>query len=102
MDRARTRMNIPSSERLTNTMLLVGRSQVKNEDGESALCQASVRQAGRCRMKAFRLCALATPSASPGRKSGVVGVHMPSPFPRMDPYLEGELWTNFHTQFAVE
>lgn len=27
---------------------------------------------------------------------------MPSPFPGMDPYLEGELWTNFHTQFAVE
>jgi hypothetical protein len=26
---------------------------------------------------------------------------MPSPFPGMDPYLEGELWTNFHTQFAV-
>jgi hypothetical protein len=20
----------------------------------------------------------------------------------MDPYLEGELWTNFHTQFAVD
>ena len=27
---------------------------------------------------------------------------MPSPFPGTDPYLEGELWTNFHTQFAVE
>lgn len=27
---------------------------------------------------------------------------MPSPFPGMDPYLEGELWSNFHTQFAVE
>jgi hypothetical protein len=26
---------------------------------------------------------------------------MPSPFPGMDPYLEGELWTNFHTQLAV-
>jgi hypothetical protein len=27
---------------------------------------------------------------------------MPSPFPGMDPYLEGELWSNFHSQFAVE
>lgn len=27
---------------------------------------------------------------------------MPSPFPGMGPFLEGELWTNFHTQFAVE
>jgi Protein of unknown function (DUF4058) len=26
---------------------------------------------------------------------------MPSPFPGMDPYLEGVLWTNFHTQLAV-
>jgi hypothetical protein len=27
---------------------------------------------------------------------------MPSPFPGMDPYLEGELWSNFHNQLAVE
>jgi len=27
---------------------------------------------------------------------------MPSPFPGMDPYLEGEMWTTFHHQFAVE
>jgi Protein of unknown function (DUF4058) len=27
---------------------------------------------------------------------------MPSPFPGMDPYLEGELWSNFHSQLAVE
>src|SRR5438552_2006552 len=27
---------------------------------------------------------------------------MPSPFQGMDHDLEGELWTNFHTQFAVE
>src|SRR5438046_6743320 len=27
---------------------------------------------------------------------------MPSPFPGMDPYLEGSLWTSFHTQLAVE
>src|SRR5437868_7391770 len=27
---------------------------------------------------------------------------MPSPFPGMDPYLEGELWSSFHVQFAVE
>lgn len=27
---------------------------------------------------------------------------MPSPFPGMDPYLESDLWTPFHTQFAVE
>jgi hypothetical protein len=27
---------------------------------------------------------------------------MPSPFPGMDPYLEGPLWTGFHTQFCVE
>lgn len=27
---------------------------------------------------------------------------MPSPFPGMDPYLEGELWTTFHIQLAVE
>ena len=27
---------------------------------------------------------------------------MPSPFPGMDPYLESDLWTTFHTQFAVE
>src|SRR5437762_1812803 len=27
---------------------------------------------------------------------------MPSPFPGMDPYLEGELWTNCHTQLAAE
>ncbi len=27
---------------------------------------------------------------------------MPSPFPGMDPYFEGELWTSFHTQFGVE
>lgn len=27
---------------------------------------------------------------------------MPSPFPGMDPYLEGSLWTTFHATFAVE
>jgi hypothetical protein len=27
---------------------------------------------------------------------------MPSPFPGMDPYLEGDLWTSFHILFAVE
>lgn len=27
---------------------------------------------------------------------------MPSPFPGMDPYLEGELWTTFHAQLAAE
>src|SRR5262245_49327381 len=27
---------------------------------------------------------------------------MASPFPGMDPFLEGDLWTSFHTQFAVE
>ena len=27
---------------------------------------------------------------------------MPSPFPGMDPYLEGPLWTNVHTQISVE
>ncbi len=27
---------------------------------------------------------------------------MHSPFPGMDPYLEGELWSTFHAQFAIE
>jgi hypothetical protein len=27
---------------------------------------------------------------------------MPSPFPGMDPYLEGNDWTSFHTHFATE
>jgi Protein of unknown function (DUF4058) len=27
---------------------------------------------------------------------------MPSPFPGMDPYLEGDDWTSFHTYFATE
>ena len=27
---------------------------------------------------------------------------MPSPFPGMDPYIEGDLWTPFHTQIGVE
>ena len=27
---------------------------------------------------------------------------MPSPFPGMDPYLEGEMWTTFHHQFAAQ
>ncbi|HZK81443.1 MAG TPA: DUF4058 family protein [Humisphaera sp.] len=27
---------------------------------------------------------------------------MPSPFPGMDPYLEGPLWTSVHTQLSVE
>lgn len=27
---------------------------------------------------------------------------MPSPFPGMDPYLEGELWTSFHAVFVPE
>src|SRR5690348_5841049 len=27
---------------------------------------------------------------------------MPSPFPGMDPYLEGPLWTSVHSQMAVE
>src|SRR5829696_3953267 len=30
------------------------------------------------------------------------GENMPSPFPGMDPYLEGSLWTNVHTQLSVE
>src|SRR5262245_57020856 len=29
-------------------------------------------------------------------------IPMPSPFPGMDPYLEGELWTTLHIQLAVE
>jgi hypothetical protein len=27
---------------------------------------------------------------------------MPSPFPGMDPYIEGEMWVPFHTELAVE
>ena len=27
---------------------------------------------------------------------------MPSPFPGMDPYLEGDDWTSFHAHFATE
>src|SRR5258708_1463446 len=27
---------------------------------------------------------------------------MPSPFPGMDPYLEGSLWTTVHAELAVE
>ena len=27
---------------------------------------------------------------------------MPSPFPGMDPFLEGDDWTSFHTHFATE
>lgn len=27
---------------------------------------------------------------------------MPSPFPGMDPYLEGSLWTTFHFAFGAE
>ena len=27
---------------------------------------------------------------------------MPSPFPGMDPFIEGDLWTPFHTQMGVE
>ncbi len=27
---------------------------------------------------------------------------MPSPFPGMDPYLEGSLWTTFHFSLAAE
>src|SRR5438876_8872006 len=27
---------------------------------------------------------------------------MPSPFPGMDPYLEGNDWTSFHTHLATE
>lgn len=27
---------------------------------------------------------------------------MPSPFPGMDPYFEGDLWTTFHTQLGVD
>jgi hypothetical protein len=27
---------------------------------------------------------------------------MPSPFPGMDPYLEGDDWTSFHAHFAIE
>jgi hypothetical protein len=30
------------------------------------------------------------------------GIVMPSPFPGMDPYLEGSLWTAVHTQLSVE
>jgi hypothetical protein len=31
-----------------------------------------------------------------------MGGSMPSPFPGMDPYLEGPLWTSVHSQLAVE
>ncbi|MCB0141845.1 MAG: DUF4058 family protein, partial [Caldilineaceae bacterium] len=27
---------------------------------------------------------------------------MPSPFPGMDPYLEGQEWMSFHAEFCVE
>ena len=27
---------------------------------------------------------------------------MPSPFPGMDPYLEGSLWTTVHAQLSAE
>jgi len=27
---------------------------------------------------------------------------MPSPFPGMDPYFEGDLWQTFHTELGVE
>ena len=27
---------------------------------------------------------------------------MPSPFPGVDPYLEGQLWQSFHAQFCSE
>jgi hypothetical protein len=27
---------------------------------------------------------------------------MPSPFPGMDPYLEGSQWTSVHTELSVE
>ncbi len=27
---------------------------------------------------------------------------MPAPFPGMDPYLEGALWTTFHFSFGAE
>ncbi|MCE7984914.1 MAG: DUF4058 family protein [Caldilinea sp. CFX5] len=27
---------------------------------------------------------------------------MPSPFPGMDPYLEGSEWSSFHAEFCVE
>src|SRR5262249_19160790 len=30
------------------------------------------------------------------------GPVMPSPFPGMDPYLEGDLWTTVHTQLGAE
>lgn len=30
------------------------------------------------------------------------GAFMPSPFPGMDPYLEGDDWTSFHAHFAIE
>src|SRR5579859_1493160 len=30
------------------------------------------------------------------------GSPMPSPFPGMDPYLEGDLWTSFNAHFTVE
>jgi hypothetical protein len=27
---------------------------------------------------------------------------MPAPFPGMDPYLEGALWTTFHFAFGID
>src|SRR5436305_9907253 len=40
-------------------------------------------------------------SRPPGPTESEV-IRMPSPFPGMDPYFEGDLWTTFHTQFGVE
>src|SRR6266849_5907333 len=37
----------------------------------------------------------------PATRPGRVAV-MPSPFPGMDPYLEGDLWTTVHSQLAAE
>jgi hypothetical protein len=34
--------------------------------------------------------------------SDVAGCDMSNPFPGMDPYLEGDLWTSVHTDLSAE
>jgi len=46
------------------------------------------------------MCAGAITSAAPS--AGAILVHMPSPFPGMDPYLEGHLWPDVHHRLASE
>jgi len=41
-------------------------------------------------------------NSSIGSLQPTKGTRWLCPFPGMDPYLEGSLWTNFHTQFSVE